>query len=152
MKAEDAPTRFWRMVNKTETCWLWTGCANRKGYGQFRPTPKRCEGAHRYSWALSHGPIQPGLYVDHICHVRNCVNPEHLRLVTPKQNMENKATTDHGIHFYRRTGKWQAYVTHYGHRHNIGTFNTRDAAIRAVRLKRVELYTHNDLDREALAG
>lgn len=27
--------RFWAKVAKTEGCWLWTGCTDKKGYGQI---------------------------------------------------------------------------------------------------------------------
>lgn len=66
-------------------CWLWMGSLNHAGYGWFWDG-KRNRRAHRYSWELVHGDIPTGLYLDHACRVRSCVNPDHLRLVTPKQN------------------------------------------------------------------
>lgn len=42
--------------------------------------------AHRFAWILAHGPIPAGMYIDHICRVRSCVNPDHLRAVTPQVN------------------------------------------------------------------
>lgn len=46
--------------------------------------------SHRLSWFLKYGDIPPGMLVDHKCHNTLCVNPSHLRLVTPKQNSENR--------------------------------------------------------------
>src|SRR5262252_5122092 len=67
-------------------CWLWIGSfRNEDGYGSFR-NGKRNVSAHRYSWELENGPIPPGFELDHLCRVRSCVNPRHLRIVTPRQN------------------------------------------------------------------
>lgn len=66
-------------------CWLWTACVVHSGYGNFDR-----EEAHRVAWRLYRGPIPEGMYIDHMCRVRSCVNPDHLRVVTPKQNsLEN---------------------------------------------------------------
>lgn len=38
--------------------------------------------AHRAAWVAANGRQVPdGMTVDHLCHVRPCVNPEHLRLL-----------------------------------------------------------------------
>jgi hypothetical protein len=66
-------------------CWLWTGTTTRKGYGMFWPTAKATP-AHRWSYEHFVGPIPEGLQLDHLCRVRNCVNPEHLEPVTAKEN------------------------------------------------------------------
>lgn len=69
-------------------CWLWTGKLNNSGYGSFgvgaRGTGVR--GAHRWSYEYHVGPIPKGLQIDHLCRVRNCVNPGHLEPVTAAEN------------------------------------------------------------------
>lgn len=71
-------------------CWLWTGARNDNGYGYFYGRAHRSHGAHRYSWMLYRGPIPDGMVIDHLCHVRACVNPDHLRVVSQKANaLEN---------------------------------------------------------------
>ncbi len=80
--------RFWARVKKTETCWIWTGCLNRDGYGHLSPSAweGHC-GAHRFSYEIHKGKIPDGLQIDHLCRVKNCVNPEHLEAVTQRENV-----------------------------------------------------------------
>ena len=79
-----AVDRFWAKVNKTDSCWLWTGSTSR-GYGQFRVGNKVVP-AHRWAYQQAKGPIPKGLELDHLCRVRHCVNPDHLEAVTNSVN------------------------------------------------------------------
>lgn len=88
-KATPAPERFWPKVRKTDTCWLWTAALNQNGYGRFlvAPNPPVMSQAHRFAYELLRGPIPDGLSLDHLCRVRNCVNPDHLEPVTQRTNV-----------------------------------------------------------------
>lgn len=78
------------LVDEKAGCWLWTGGLDPKGYGVFHNRTIRGKKAHRYAWTVRCGPIPDGLVLDHLCRVRRCVNPDHLRLVTPYiNNVEN---------------------------------------------------------------
>ena len=66
-------------------CWIWKRRLNRWGYGHISVEAKRMP-AYRYSWTLANGPIPEGMTVDHLCFRPSCVNPDHLRLLTPRQN------------------------------------------------------------------
>ena len=84
--------RFWRHVNKTETCWLWTGTTGgtESTYGYFRSTTRQQDSkvlAHRWIYEQLVGPIPDGLELDHLCRVPLCVNPCHLEPVTHRENM-----------------------------------------------------------------
>lgn len=65
-------------------CWLWLK-ATSGGYARFRQGKKDLL-MHRRAYELSKGPIPPGLQIDHLCRQRSCVNPQHLRVVTPREN------------------------------------------------------------------
>lgn len=67
-------------------CWIWTGSRNKQGYGNFWLN-KRCEKAHRVSHRIFIGPIPAGLDILHRCDMPWCVNPEHIRAGTTKENM-----------------------------------------------------------------
>ena len=77
--------RFWDSVCVTDSCWLWVGFL-RDGYGSMLLDGKR-SGVHRISYQWLVGPIPDGLQLDHLCRVRNCVNPEHLEPVTQRVNI-----------------------------------------------------------------
>lgn len=81
--------RFWRKTCYVGDCIIWTGNLGGAGYGTFG---YKQDGvsihtvAHRFAYELVHGPIPPGLFIDHLCRNRCCVNPAHLEAVTQKVN------------------------------------------------------------------
>ena len=77
---------FWGSVYAFGDCWLWTGYIDPEGYGQGKDTNDKTWRAHRLAWTLLVGPIPNGLTTDHLCRVRNCVNPDHIELVPPGVN------------------------------------------------------------------
>lgn len=75
------------------TCWVWTGPTS--GDGRGGGYPRMClDGAtvavHRASFVNAYGIIPPKKQIDHRCGNRACVNPEHLELVTHRQNQRRK--------------------------------------------------------------
>jgi hypothetical protein len=79
---------FGDIMRRGPNCWLWVGRCNAQGYGIFGAGQSRfgTQLAHRVHWILVHGPIAPGMVLDHLCHVRACVRLSHLELVTRKEN------------------------------------------------------------------
>jgi hypothetical protein len=82
----DPQERFWAMVNKTDTCWLWQGSKADGGYGKFNIGGVLYP-AHRVAYQWLVGPIPEGLHLDHLCRVTNCVNPAHMEPVTTRENL-----------------------------------------------------------------
>lgn len=78
--------RFWRKVNKTDACWVWTAAQAGAGYGWFWDG-RRPVYAHRFAYELLVGSIPEGLTLDHLCRNRLCVNPAHLEAVSLGENL-----------------------------------------------------------------
>jgi endogenous inhibitor of DNA gyrase (YacG/DUF329 family) len=81
--------RFWKYVQKTESCWNWTGGKYSTGYGSFS-LGSEFEGstpAHRFSYELFRGKIPVGMTIDHLCRNRTRVNPDHLEVVSTAENV-----------------------------------------------------------------
>ena len=67
-------------------CWLWMGALNNTGYGTISSQGFRA-GAHRWVYTWLVGEIPEGHDIDHLCKVRDCVNPDHLEPVTHRENL-----------------------------------------------------------------
>lgn len=90
--------RLFNKVDKTDTCWNWTGAVTAyrperpfapatKGYGVMSVTGKPMY-VHRLSWLIHRGELAEGLVIDHLCENTLCVNPSHMQQVTNKENTE----------------------------------------------------------------
>ena len=123
--------RFWPMVRKTKSCWIWLGYRDKDGYGTMHvhrrdglsscradgvSTPRR---AHRISYEMKHGPVPHGLMVLHSnsCNRPSCVRPDHLYLGTAQQNMDDREDIGH---------------TYRGTQHSLSKLNGE--AVREIRM------------------
>ena len=148
--------RFWAKVDERDNngCWLWTAYVGRDGYGRLwvragRPGVL----AHRFSWELVNGPVPEGKELDHLCWVKHCVNPDHLRAITRKQHKEHRRGPQRnstsgilGVYFHKSRNKWSAQIKHHGKTIHGGRFDTAAEANEAVIALRQKYFTHNDWD------
>lgn len=84
-------------------CWLWQG-ALQSGYGRIKAGKKDVP-VHRLSYECYKEKIPEGLVIDHLCRVRNCVNPEHLEPVTISENTRRGNA-------YKTSGAYSREKTH----------------------------------------
>lgn len=146
--ADTSPSeRFWASVDKTGDCWLWTKSVDGGGYGIFTP-PHGVEKAHRFAYKDRVGPIPPGLHIDHLCHVRACVRPEHLQAVTQQENNESalrridNTSGFRGVSWHKPTGKWMSYGQYRGRNNYLGVYDTAEEAAAVSRNFRAKNYTN----------
>lgn len=81
-------------AQRLEGCWTWQGPCS--GNGRGGNYPRMClDGAtvavHRVVYTLVYGYIPPRKQIDHKCRNRMCVNPEHLEMVTHRENQRRRA-------------------------------------------------------------
>lgn len=89
-----AERAFTRWVESSDGCKISTYSVASHGYAQVGwMTNEHGHGgttAHRAAWVHVNGQIPAGMTVDHICKNRQCVNTDHLRLLS---NFENARRT-----------------------------------------------------------
>ena len=147
--------RFWMKIQKGPGCWIWTAGTTTGGYGKFTDTDTgKTHVSHRLAYERLVGQVPEGMVLDHICHVKRCCNPDHLRPVTTKQNGENRdgaprhsRTGVRGVSLTKR-GQYKVSAGHNGASYFGGNFSTLEEAAEAARQLRLSLFTHNELDRK----
>lgn len=75
-----------RLVAQDDGCWVWHG-SSMNGYGRINYEGKIWL-AHRLFYTLLVGSIPDGKVIDHLCRVRNCLNPEHMEVTTQQVNVK----------------------------------------------------------------
>lgn len=81
-----------RSVPVESGCWEWQGALSPRGYGSMK-MHNTSYAAHRVSWALFRGEPDPRLVIDHLCRNTSCVHPDHLDLVTQRENLLRAPTS-----------------------------------------------------------
>lgn len=92
--------RFWEkvVVYNPEDCWIWIG-ARINGHGTIwfghRNYP-----AYRLSYEMFNGMVSYAECFDHICRAPECVNPDHIRPATNRQNSQNSLSAS-GVNYQK---------------------------------------------------
>ena len=92
MRKDFSKKDFYDLLEPNGDCLEWTGGCYPSGYGGTLAYGKMW-GTHRLALHLE-GIDVTGHYVLHSCDNRLCCNPDHLRLGTPQDNMDDKVSRD----------------------------------------------------------
>ncbi len=118
-KPRDPKERFLAFVEKTDSCWMWTGARNsrRGGYGMFNLARKVTQ-ASRAASLLFVGDIPAGSFVCHSCDNPPCVNPDHLWIGDAQKNASDMV----------KKGRYTKRTLPCGEKHHKTKISAEDAA------------------------
>ena len=156
---ESVVARFDAKVDRSggpDRCWIWVAGQNGTGYGRIKLSGLWVL-AHRLSYVLAYGGIDPGLVIDHRCHTHGCVNPAHLRLVTSAVNSANRSGAQansrsgvRGVSWWAWGGRWRASAARDGRRYHGGCHDALEDAERAAIRLRIRIGVASLADPERL--
>lgn len=140
----DPEESFAYRTKRSGECLLWTGATSSHGYGKLWVKGEYIW-AHRYAWQRVNGEIPAGLEIDHICHVRNCVEISHIRTVTPSQNKRNlsgaRRTSVTGVrNVFPSPYGWRVGFSKNGNSYHFGYYSTIQEAVDVAEAAREELF------------
>jgi len=151
--------RFWKKVDKTDGCWIWTAYIDKRGYGQFGVGKTICY-AHRISWLIHYGEPSQSLFILHRCDNPTCVNPRHLFSGSQLDNMKDMISKGRADHTKNARGSkvWTSKLTEkdvreifrlhreesWGQRRLAKLFGVSHPAIGAILRRKV--WTHLQID------
>lgn len=103
-------------------CWIYIGRIDPRAstpygkirvYDKSRPGPARnkkvTRQAHIVSYETFIGPVPEGHQLDHTCEVEQCIHPNHLEPVLPKENSKRREEAKHRS-LMRHTARSDSYV------------------------------------------
>lgn len=75
-------------IVRDDGCWEWQWSTDSSGYGHIR-IDGRLRSAHIVFYEKKYGPVPEGKLLDHFfCDNPRCVNPDHVRPATNKENTQ----------------------------------------------------------------
>ena len=110
--------KFWAHVLPQDEngCWIWVGAKTVYGYGSWRAKDNKAYSPHRLLYEETYGSLVPGQILDHICHNKACINPDHLRICTNTENVRNQKLHKNntsgfkGVVWSKEKKRWLAHI------------------------------------------
>lgn len=89
---ESKESRFWRFVEKSENCWLWTGCMeqNLPIFSWSENGKKYKPMARPFAYELQIGKLERNTVVITTCGNPRCVRGEHLKCITKSERLRQR--------------------------------------------------------------
>ncbi len=121
---------YWRMPRYKVCDSLWAGYPNSSGYLQVKVSGRKyC--VHRLAWLMTHGQWPEG-QLDHTNGNRLDNRLVNLRIVTPRQNSQNRTTHRAGrlvgCSYHKQRRLWRAYITVRRKQRSLGYYETEQEA------------------------
>ena len=94
-KSVSLKNRFWDKVVKTDSCWIWVGKEDIKGYGRIRVSEKQ-RMAYHVAYYLRIGEWVPfGYQPDHTCKNPSCVRIGygHIEIIPIDEHVQRTSLT-----------------------------------------------------------
>ena len=136
-------------TERSSGCWKWAASHTKTGYARINFEGKQWR-VHRLVFELQHGAVEAVVEIDHICGNRGCVNPNHLRAVSHKQNAENRIGAQpgtksgvRGVCWEETRQAWFANVKNNGHNYRSKMYATVAEAEGAAIALRSNIFTHS---------
>jgi len=116
------------VVDEATGCHNWPGSTQGKGYGKV-VREGRQQQAHRWYWIQRNGPIPAGMQLDHLCRNRLCCNPDHLEIVTNRENQLRGMAPNVVAHRENRCRRGHAMTAENTYRYADGHRTCRTCAL-----------------------
>lgn len=149
---------------RSDGCWISRYSVSTHGYAQIGwAIPKQQRRgraknmmilAHRAAWVWANGQMPVGITIDHLCKVKTCVNPAHLRAISNSENARRTNGKDWPLGTCRR-GHPNSERTPVSRTNRHGERVVGTTCPKCVQISREKWITNNpDYDRnhEILAG